>query len=102
MRNILAMAAIAVATVLTTSGVVAFSDPANASVVADNPPHIVVRVEDLNLKSAAGRATAEYRIRDAATRVCAFGSASPIESNRCRSNAIQGAERMLAAQTAAL
>jgi UrcA family protein len=102
MRSFLSNTAVAIASLVAASGLVAFADPANASAPENDIPHVVVRIDDLNLGSAAGRSTAQRRIRNAADQVCASDGNPMSASSRCRDKAIEGATEMLDAQVAAL
>jgi UrcA family protein len=102
MRSFLNNTAVAIASLVAASGIVAFADPANASAPDSDIPHVVVQIGDLDLGSTAGRSTAERRIRNAAEQVCAFDGNPMSPSSRCREKAIEGATQALDARIAAL
>jgi len=54
----------------------------------DEPPHAVVRIADLDLKSAAGVATLRSRIESAARRVCAPLDGRTLQQKRARTACI--------------
>lgn len=85
-KSVLALAALASATVCTP----AFAAPVSAS----------VRTADLNLASAAGRATLERRISAAAKDVCIVEGSrdlkAMIEGNKCYHDAVRAAQGKVA------
>lgn len=99
MRSTFGNTAVAIASAVAGWGVIAFADPANAS-LPERAPAVVVSVADLNLDAPAGRATAARRIRTAADRVCRFDGDRIGPSGRCRAAAIADAERRLDALAA--
>lgn len=102
MRSFLSNTAVAIASLVAASGIVAFADPANASAPTSDLPHVVVRIDDLNLGSSAGRSTAARRIHSAADKVCGFDGNMLSPSGQCRQKAIEGATQALDEQVAAL
>jgi UrcA family protein len=102
MRNLLTNTACAVASVALTTGIVAFADPANASIVAiDAVPSVVVQTSDLDLRSDAGQAAAHRRVRRAVDRVCG-ADGRDLGQAACRAQALETATRALDIRTAAL
>lgn len=102
MRHFLSNTAVAIASLVAASAIVAFADPANASAPASDLPRVVVRIDDLNLGSTAGRSAATLRIHHAADQVCGFDGNMLSPSGRCRQKAIEGATQALDARIAAL
>lgn len=77
------------------ASLVAFSKPANASIVGiDAPRQTTVKYHDLDLGNAAGRAVFDRRVAGAANLVCAqddrMGSASELS---CRRDVVEQAHR---------
>lgn len=97
MRTIFATIISTTASIGFTALAVAASAPAVAATV-DAMPHAIVQTSDLNLRSEAGKATAERRIDAAAAQVCATGERFATAS--CRSQARADARQTLAGMTA--
>lgn len=97
MQTLLIKSVAAVASLLLTAGVVAFAEPASADVAA---PRTVVQIADLNLASAAGKATADRRIQAAAAQVCGTDGSAMSPAGQCRADAITRARQALQIQLA--
>jgi UrcA family protein len=102
MRTMLLNTAAACASVLLTAGVVAFADPANATTgLAAATPSALVRVNDLDLRSDAGRAIAARRIGRAVDAVCGSQVDRDLDGAQCRARAGDAARHALDARIAA-
>ncbi|HEY0802044.1 MAG TPA: UrcA family protein [Steroidobacteraceae bacterium] len=72
----------------------------NATIAAENPPHITIRYEDLNLASASGVATLKHRIAHATEAVCGDLSTSVLRlSTQYRRCVKDASDRALAQVT---
>lgn len=95
MRTVVTHIMFAAASIAITAGAVVISSPSVASVPQLAAPHALVRFDDLNLTSDAGRTTLDRRIRAAAEKVCEDGDdmSAHIAAARCRTVAIDDAHR---------
>lgn len=99
MRSFFANTLCAIASLGVTAGIVAFADPAIAGTRDFGVRQTVVQTSDLDLRSAAGIATARRRIHSAAIGVCAADGLSAAVSG-CQRTAISNGEQALGLRVA--
>jgi UrcA family protein len=101
MRTIFSNMLFSAASLTLTAGLVAYADPGIASVPQPATAQTRVVYGDLDLQTAAGRATLDQRLHSAADQVCTTGAMTDrFESGACRKQAIANAREALGAKTA--